>query len=110
MNSKYLSILVILIIVIVLLVLVFASGNDGVESANTNTAKAMPDRLKLSCETDNDCRSYISSNTCDVLCANTQDLNAVYVANFKPSCDPTVWDPGFIECECVDNICQESAI
>jgi hypothetical protein len=110
MNSKYISIIVILLIVIALLVLIFASGNNGNESANTNTVKAIPDRVKLSCETDSDCRMYISTNTCEVLCANTKDINAVYVANFRPSCDPTVWDPGFIECGCIDSTCQETAI
>ncbi|MBU2235667.1 hypothetical protein KKA01_01255 [Patescibacteria group bacterium] len=109
MNSKYLSILVILIVVISLLVYIFASGNGREESMNANTTKAIPDRLKLACEVDSDCRSYVSTNTCEALCANTKDINAIYVANFRPSCDPTVWDPEFIECGCVNSICQEVA-
>ena len=108
MNSKYLSILVILVIMIVLLIIIFASDNDGDESANVNTFVEITERLKLVCETDTDCKNYVSYNSCEAICANTQDINALYIKNFELSCDASNWDPEFISCECVENTCQEA--
>jgi hypothetical protein len=49
--------------------------------------------LQASCQTDADCKEYISHNTCELFCANNSEVNNTIISGLKISCDSTLWDP-----------------
>ncbi len=63
--------------------------------------------LKTACQTSADCKEFISHNTCEVYCANTEQTNNKVISELKVTCDPTLWDRPFLgNCSCIDNNCQ----
>ena len=65
------------------------------------------EELIISCETDSDCESYFSYNTCEIFCANKDEENQRILNGFNKTCDPTLWFATRPECECVDNECRQ---
>ena len=65
--------------------------------------------LITSCVTDEDCKNYISHNTCKLFCANLDESNNQILADLKVTCDSILWDPPLeLNCGCVNSNCQIS--
>ncbi len=63
--------------------------------------------FQTNCQTNADCKKYISYNNCDVYCANNEEINNEVLSRFKVTCDSTLWDPPFSRnCNCINNNCQ----
>lgn len=65
------------------------------------------DSLDFNCVLNRDCSKHVSSNTCQLFCANQNINNEKVISGFKKTCDSALWDPPLnLSCGCVNNKCS----
>ncbi|OGF27286.1 hypothetical protein A2331_00895 [Candidatus Falkowbacteria bacterium RIFOXYB2_FULL_34_18] len=65
------------------------------------------DKLDFRCDTDIDCSKYISTNSCQMFCANQNQNNENIISKLKKTCDASLWDPSAgLNCKCINNKCS----
>lgn len=103
--KKYIFIGIAILIVIVGAYFVYQSTQKS-QPINEQKIK-LEKEFQTSCQTDADCKKYISHNNCELYCANNEEINNEVLSGFKVTCDSTLWDPPLErDCRCINSNCQ----
>jgi uncharacterized protein YxeA len=104
--------IIIIILIIFALVICVIIGNKIYQ--NTKEVSKMSDYyqgLIRECKINNDCKEYISYNTCEVFCAKDTEQNDKHLKQLPVKCDATLWDRPYLGvCGCVSGRCGYSEI
>lgn len=113
MKTKNLIIIIAIIIAIIGIAVFFVQKqnittpqNSNLPTLSGNIVETNDTRLEMECNNDLDCETYLSTNTCKVICATKNDTNRKIINSYKRTCNSSLWDRYSIDCKCIKNSCK----